>query len=61
MSQSHHFDDVRKIGKVGKYSYCITIPKDIVQTLGWRTSQRVVVGLEGKTIVIRDWKPKKKK
>ena len=52
--------NIRKLGKVGSYSYCITIPKDIVQDLRWRTKQRVTVEREGDTIVIRDWKPNKK-
>ena len=47
---------VRKIGKVGRYSYCVTIPKEIIQSLGWRTRQRVVVSQEGDAVVIRDWK-----
>lgn len=60
MQQRYRFEDVRKIGKVGRYSYCVTIPKEIIQTLGWRSRQRVVVGLEDDTIVIRDSKLKKK-
>ena len=57
--QNYRFEDVRKIGKVGRYSYAITIPKEIIRELGWRSRQRVVVGLQDDTIVIRDWKPKK--
>ena len=60
MKQHGEFEDVRKIGKVGRYSYCITIPKEIIRTLGWRNRQLVVVGLEKDKIVIRDWNPKKK-
>ena len=60
MEHRYLFEDVRKIGKVGRYSYCVTLPKEIIQALGWRTRQRVVVGLEEDTIVIRDWKSKKK-
>ena len=37
----------RKLRKVGKYSYCVTIPKEIVQSLGWRSRQKLVVGLKG--------------
>jgi hypothetical protein len=48
--------DVRKIGKVGKYSYCVTLPREIIRALRWRQRQRVVVSLEGDAIVIRDWK-----
>jgi len=56
MPTACRYEDVRKIGKVGRYSYCVTIPKEIIQALGWRSRQRVVVGLEGERIVIRDWK-----
>ena len=52
---------VRKIGKVGRYSYCITIPKTIVQDLGWRERQKVVVSRDGRSLTIRDWKPPKRK
>ena len=59
--QQYRYEDVRKIGKVGRYSYCVTIPKEIIQELGWRSRQRVVVALEGETIVIRDWEGTKRK
>jgi hypothetical protein len=49
------FEDVRKIGKVGKYSYCVTIPREIVRALGWKARQRAVVGMVDDRIVIRDW------
>ena len=60
-TQSIRFEDVRKIGKVGTYSYCVTIPKAIIQSLGWQNHQRVVVALEKESIVIRDWKPQKQR
>lgn len=61
MSDVFKFEAVRKIGKVGTYSYNITIPKAIMQGLGWRKHQRVVIAQQGDTIVIKDWKPKKAK
>ena len=61
MPRTYRYEDVRKIGKVGKYSYCVTIPKEIIQALTWQNRQRVVVALDGKTIVIRDWKPSKER
>lgn len=57
MGNGYEFEDVRKIGKVGLYSYNVTIPKAIIRSLGWRNRQRVVVAQQGDTIVIRDWKP----
>ena len=61
MGNEYQFESVRKIGKVGTYSYNLTIPKAIMQGLGWQSRQRVVVAQQGDTIVIRDWKPKGKR
>ena len=61
MKTELQFEAVRKIGKVGTYSCNVTIPKAIMQSLGWRNHQRVVVAQQGDTIVIRDWKPKRKR
>ncbi len=58
MVDQAQFEDVRKLGKVGKYSYCVTIPKEIVQSLGWRSKQKLVVGMKGNQIVIRDYSRK---
>ena len=57
----YQFEAVRRIGKVGTYSYNVTIPKAIMQSLGWRNRQRVVVAQQGDAIVIRDWKPKRRR
>jgi len=48
--------NIRKITKIGKRSYGIIIPIDIVRKLGWRERQKVVVKLSGKKISIEDWK-----
>lgn len=42
----------RKISKMGSYTYYITIPKDLVQELGWRERQMVTVKREGKKLVV---------
>ena len=47
---------VRKITKVGKYSYAVTIPKSLLKKLEWREKQKVVVKIKGKTLQIKDWK-----
>ena len=60
MAGEFQFEAVRKIGKVGKYSYNVTIPKAIMQGLGWQNHQRVVIAQQGDTIVIRDWKRKRR-
>ena len=46
---------VRKLSKVGKYSYAATIPKDLIKKLGWRERQKLVVKLSGKKLIIEDW------
>ena len=47
---------VRKISKQGKYSYYVTIPKELINELGWRERQRVVVKRSGEKLIIEDWK-----
>ena len=46
---------IRKITKLGKWSYGLTLPIDIVRKLKWRERQKVVVKLRGKKITIEDW------
>jgi len=47
---------VRKISKLGKYSYGITVPKEIIKKLGWKEKQKVVVKIFGQGLKISDWK-----
>ena len=47
---------VRKITKTGVYTYYVTIPREYIAELGWRKKQKVAVRLEGKKIIIEDWK-----
>lgn len=49
-------EPVRKITKTGTYTYYVTIPKVLIDELGWRERQKVVVEKSGNTVVIRDWK-----
>jgi antitoxin component of MazEF toxin-antitoxin module len=53
-------EDVRKIQRTGQKgaSYMLTIPKHIIQALGWDERQKVVVKQEGNKIIIVDWKDK---
>ncbi|MDZ7724644.1 MAG: AbrB/MazE/SpoVT family DNA-binding domain-containing protein [candidate division KSB1 bacterium] len=48
-------EKIRKLTRTSKYSYYITIPKAYIDKLGWRERQKVVVELEGETLVVRDW------
>jgi len=46
--------NIRKITKCGN-SRNVTIPKEILEELGWREKQKVVVKKRGKGIYIEDW------
>jgi len=50
-------EKIRKLQRTGENggSYMVTLPKEIIDQLGWQKRQKVVVSLEGKTIIIRDW------
>jgi len=48
--------NIRNLGKVGGYSYSITLPMDMVQELGWKERQKLVVKKRGDYIIIKDWK-----
>lgn len=45
----------RKLVRLGKTSLAITIPKEIIESLGWRDGQNIIVKKSGKKIVITDW------
>lgn len=48
--------EIRKITKVAGHSFSVTLPVEIVEKLGWKEHQKVVVELEGRHVVIKDWK-----
>lgn len=50
----------RKLTEIGRGSLGLTLPAEFIGKLGWRNKQLVKVILKGRTIHIRDWKPKKK-
>jgi len=47
---------VRKIISLGKYSGVVSLPKEMLERLGWRKGQKVVVSSKGKTVKIKDFK-----
>ena len=49
-------DAVRKITRVGNYTYYVTLPKDEILELGWREHQKVTVRRSGDKLIIEDWK-----
>jgi len=52
--------NIRKITKVGKKSYAVTLPIDIIRKWRWREKQKVALKIneKKKTITISDWEPK---
>lgn len=51
---------VRKISKRNKYTYNITIPKELIDQFNWRERQRLklISHPRKKSIEIKDWKKK---
>jgi bifunctional DNA-binding transcriptional regulator/antitoxin component of YhaV-PrlF toxin-antitoxin module len=52
--------NIRKITKVGKKSYAVTLPIDIIRKWRWKEKQKVELKIneKKKTIIISDWEPK---
>jgi len=49
--------NIRKITKMGLgRTMGLTLPIEIIEKLGWKERQKVVVKLRGKEIIIKDWK-----
>jgi len=53
--------NVRKLTRMGREgsSLGMTIPKELVQELGWRERQKVIVKKSGKKLIVEDWIPVK--
>lgn len=56
MAKSRQKKITRKLTMTGKYTYYVTIPREYIETLGWRKKQKVTLKLSGKKIIIEDWK-----
>jgi hypothetical protein len=52
-------ENTRKLTKIGKRSFAVTIPIEIICQLGWREKQRVKVKRIKGGIQIRDWRKRK--
>lgn len=50
--------NIRKLTRIGRNgaSLGLTLPKEIVEKLGWRERQKVRVKVERKKVIISDWK-----
>ncbi|MFT7507757.1 MAG: bifunctional DNA-binding transcriptional regulator [Acidimicrobiales bacterium] len=51
----------RKLSKVASGStYSVTLPIEFIRHLKWKEKQKLDVTLEGDTLIIKDWKMKKR-
>ena len=48
--------NTRKLIKVGGKSLSVTIPKELVNQLGWKEKQKVTVKRAHGGLLIKDWK-----
>jgi len=53
--------NIRKLTRLGKKTLAVTLPIALVEKLGWREKQKVKVFLKGRSLVVRDWVPAKRK
>jgi len=53
---------IRKLTRIGGYSYAITLPMDVVKRFHWQEKQRLELLIDDKKeeILLRDYKPGKK-
>lgn len=49
-------DNIRKLTKTGKGTTYVTLPKEIVESLGWKEHQKLTVKRAKGCVIIRDWK-----
>lgn len=52
-------ESIRKLTKIGKESYAVTLPVGIVRKFNWREKQKLQIEVDDKkkTITIKDWRP----
>lgn len=53
---SYKQKDIRKLTRVGRASFAVTLPVEYLAKLKWREKQKLKVLLKGRSIIIRDWK-----
>lgn len=56
MAKSKQKKISRKLTMTGKYTYYVTIPREYIESLGWRKKQKLTLKLSGKKIIVEDWK-----
>ncbi|RJQ13435.1 AbrB/MazE/SpoVT family DNA-binding domain-containing protein [Candidatus Parcubacteria bacterium] len=48
--------NIRKLARMGNRSLGLTLPVEMVNKLGWREKQKVLLRMKGKQIIVKDWK-----
>lgn len=48
--------NTRKLLKIGKTSLAVTLPVEIINSLGWKEKQKVVIKKVRGGALIKDWK-----
>jgi bifunctional DNA-binding transcriptional regulator/antitoxin component of YhaV-PrlF toxin-antitoxin module len=51
-------NNIRKMTKTGRGTIYVTLPKDVVDSLGWKEHQKLIVKRGKGCVIIRDWKNK---
>jgi antitoxin component of MazEF toxin-antitoxin module len=54
-SDESHIRKLQRTGAEGR-SYVMTLPKKLVDELGWRERQKLTVKKSGSKLIIQDWK-----
>lgn len=54
-SDESHIRKLQRTGAEGR-SFSLTLPKRLVDELGWRERQKLTVVKKGKKLIIEDWK-----
>ncbi len=50
---------VHKLKKTSKYSYSLTLPKELVEKYGWKAKQKLTIQDKGRgALEIKDWRKK---
>lgn len=55
-TQKFNHRQIRKLTKLGRASFAVTLPIEIVRELKWKEKQKLVVKKIRGGLVVRDWK-----
>ena len=57
MAKKSGKENIRKITRIGRYSYAVSIPISVIRDWKWKERQKVVLEVDNKkkVIKIKDW------